>query len=97
MIKSDYDIIKNKDNDQKSSFVHVAPSPHVSSTSFNTRSMMVDVLIALLPVVAMSVYIFKWFAIKQLLICLITCLLAEMLFVSLRRKPFSLNDSNHHS
>ena len=39
--------------------IHVAPSPHLSSTSTSTRQMMLDVLIALAPVVGMAVYVFQ--------------------------------------
>ncbi len=72
--------------------LHVAPSPHLSSPSFTTKRIMLDVLIGLLPVVGVSIYIFKMYAVKQLIICLVSCLTAEALFVKIRKKPVTLND-----
>lgn len=72
--------------------IHVAPSPHIGNLSFTTRRMMIDVLIALIPPVAMSIYLFQIYAVRQLVICVLTCLVAEMLFVAMRRKPASLTD-----
>ncbi len=53
---------------------------------------MLDVLISLLPVVLMSLYVFRGYAAKQIGICLISCLAAEALFVKIRNKPMSLMD-----
>jgi electron transport complex protein RnfD len=50
------------------------------------------VLIALLPVAIMSVYLFKIYALKQMGICLVTCLAAEAAFVRMRGHAFSLTD-----
>jgi len=72
--------------------IQVSASPHLSDTGFTTRRMMVDVLIALLPVIFMAIYVFKMYAVKQLLICLISCLAAEAIFERLRNKPFTLTD-----
>ena len=54
--------------------------------------MMVDVLIALLPVVLAAVYFFQWLAVKQLLICVGSSLAAEALFNRMRSRPLSLGD-----
>lgn len=78
--------------DHSTPVIHVSPSPHLSSTSMTTRRMMIDVLIGLLPVVLMSVYIFRGYAVKQIGICLVTCLFAEALFVKMRKRPLSLMD-----
>lgn len=72
--------------------VHVAPSPHVVSTTMTIRGMMRDVLIALVPVVVASVYFFRWLAVKQLLICAVSCMLFEALFTRMRSRPHSLKD-----
>lgn len=72
--------------------IHVAPSPHLSSTSTSTRQMMLDVLIALAPVVGMAVYVFQMYAVKQLAICVSTCLLAEAAFTRMRGKALPLWD-----
>ena len=72
----------------------VVGSPHLSNTSFTTRRMMIDVLIALIPLVLVSVYVFKFYAVKQLVICLVSCLAAEALFTRMRAKPVTLSDGS---
>jgi len=72
--------------------IHVAPSPHLSDQTFTTRRMMIDVLIALLPPIIMSVYVFRMFAVKQLVICMAACLAAEFVFVKMRSKSVTLDD-----
>ena len=72
--------------------IHVAPSPHVSNMTMTTRGMMLDVLIALVPVVAAAMLFFGLSAAKQLLICVITSMAAEALFTRMRQRPFSLMD-----
>ncbi len=72
--------------------LHVAPSPHLSQSGQSTRRMMVDVLIALAPVAAASLFIFQWYAVKQLVICIVSCLVAEALFTKMRRRPLQLTD-----
>jgi len=72
--------------------IQVSPSPHLVQTATSTRRMMVDVLIALLPVVAMSLFVFKGYALFQLAICLAGCLAAEYLFVKMRGRSSTLKD-----
>ena len=40
--------------------IRVAPSPHLSDTGLSTRRMMIDVLIALAPVLVTAVVVFGW-------------------------------------
>ncbi len=72
--------------------IHVAPSPHIGDTAAGTQRMMIDVLIALLPVVLVSVYLFRLYAVKQLLICLVSCLASEYIFVRMRGRSWTLKD-----
>ncbi len=72
--------------------INVSPSPHIGSTSNSTRRMMIDVLIALTPAVAMAIYMFRVYALIHLGLCVATCLAAEYLFVRMRGKSISLND-----
>jgi electron transport complex protein RnfD len=72
--------------------IQVGHSPHLSNEAMTTRRMMLDVLIALLPVVGMALYVFREAAAKQMLICVVTCLVTEAVFVKMRNKPFSLKD-----
>jgi Na+-translocating ferredoxin:NAD+ oxidoreductase subunit D len=72
--------------------LHVAPSPHLSSTAMTTQGMMRDVLIALVPVVLMALYIFRGLALFQIAVCVVSCLVAEALFVRMRGRAASLLD-----
>ena len=72
--------------------IHVAPSPHVFSSALTTRRMMLDVLIALLPVLVAAVYVFRGYAVLQVAVCVGSCLAAEGIFTAARRRPVSLGD-----
>jgi len=72
--------------------LHVAAAPHVSSMALTTRRMMLDVLIGLVPVVLASLIIFRFYAAKQLAICIASCLAAELIFTAMRRRPASVGD-----
>ncbi len=79
---------ENKDT----AIIHVAPSPHIADTSASTQKMMIDVMLALLPIVLVSVYLFRLYAVKQLFICVITCLVSEFVFVRMRGRSATLKD-----
>jgi len=73
----------------------VAPSPHVDDRGMTTRRMMVDVLIALAPLVIASLVVFRSVAGDALLvmaICVAACVVTELLFAAVRRKPVSVAD-----
>jgi electron transport complex protein RnfD len=70
----------------------VASSPHLSSAEFTTRGMMIDVLIGLAPVMAAAVFVFHWYAVIQVGLCVLSCLAAEAVFTRMRGKPMPLND-----
>jgi Na+-translocating ferredoxin:NAD+ oxidoreductase subunit D len=72
--------------------IRVAPSPHLADASFTTRRMMIDVLVGLTPVVAVAVYVFRWYAVVQVGLCVLACLAGEALFNRMRNKPLSLGD-----
>ncbi len=76
----------------KAPVLHVAPGPHAFNADQTTRKMMVDVLIALMPVVAMSIYVFRLYAVKQILICTGSAVVAEAFFSHLRGKKVTLQD-----
>ncbi|NQT14458.1 MAG: RnfABCDGE type electron transport complex subunit D, partial [Planctomycetes bacterium] len=71
---------------------HVAPSPHLSETAFTTRRMMIDVLIGLAPVLAVALLVFRWYAVVQVGLSVLTCLAAEAVFTWMRRKPAPIGD-----
>ena len=69
----------------------IAPAPHLhAGHGAGTRRMMLDVLLALAPSVAVSVWVFHWYALVQLGVCVLSCLGAEILFEAMRgrRAPF---------
>ena len=75
------------------SLIHVAPSPHMANLGgMTTLGMMRDVLIALIPVVGAALYFLGWPALKQLLICTVAAMLAELIFTRMRSRPASLRD-----
>lgn len=72
--------------------ISVAGSPHISDTRAGTRRMMADVILGLSPAIAVSLYLFRFYALKQLIVCVAFCLGAEYLFVRMRGKAFTLKD-----
>ncbi len=56
----------------------VSSSPHAHSGS-SVRRIMLDVIIALVPALLVSVYFFRWDAIRLTLTCVVTCTAAEAL------------------
>ena len=79
-------------NNQKPAALHVAPGPHLQSSDHTTRKMMLDVIIALVPVIIVAIWVFKQFAAIQMGICVVTCLVAEKAFMSIRGKKSTLGD-----
>lgn len=80
-------------NEQQPS-IHVAPAPHIGSTSLSTRKMMIDVMIGLAPVFAVAVYVFRQYAVYQAVVCVLSCLLAEAVFAAMRRRWSALFDGS---
>lgn len=72
----------------------MAPSPHLSTPHFTTRRMMYDVLLALIPVFLVAFYVFRWFAVWQVALCIVSALAAEALFVSMRGRRPTLSDGS---
>ena len=69
-------------------------APHIRRRSTVTQ-MMLDVVIALLPVVIFSIVVYQWHAVKVLGISIATMLLSEFVYVGLRNKM--PNDGQKHS
>jgi len=72
--------------------IHVSPSPHLSNQALTTQRIMLDVVIGLVPLVLMALYVFRLYAVKQLAICVISCLAAEALFTKMRGRALPLMD-----
>jgi electron transport complex protein RnfD len=77
---------------QRSPSVQIASSPHLSDPTLSTRRMMIEVIAALLPAIAMAVVVFRWFAVVQIGLCVLTCLVTEAVLNRLTRKPSTLGD-----
>lgn len=74
--------------------LEVAPGPHLHTTALSTRRMMADVLIALVPLIVVALAVFRMGAVRQLVVCTVAALVAEYLFNTMRKKPFSLGDGS---
>ncbi|NKB72456.1 MAG: RnfABCDGE type electron transport complex subunit D [Candidatus Latescibacteria bacterium] len=72
--------------------IRVAPAPHLIAGGMSARRMMVDVLVALSPLVGMALYVFGWYALWMLALCAVSCLAAEAAFVAWRGKKAQLGD-----
>lgn len=70
---------------------NVSMSPHVRAQS-TTKSIMRDVVIALLPVLAFGVYQFGLSALKVIAISVVSCVVFELLFELISKKPITVFD-----
>ena len=71
--------------------VHVSVSPHVRQ-SRTTRSIMRDVVIALLPACAMGVYTFGYRALVILVLTVCACVLTEFVYEKCMKLPVTVMD-----
>ena len=69
----------------------VSSSPHIRSRT-NTRSIMLDVIIALLPALCVSVYIFGLRALMMVVISIVSAVFFEWAYRKLLRKPNTVGD-----
>ena len=69
----------------------MSSSPHITATH-STRSIMRDVLIALAPALAAGIYFFGLRSLVVVLLSVASCMLSELLFTALRKKPRTLSD-----
>ena len=72
--------------------LHVAPGPHICDTSLTTRKMMLDVIIALVPVMLMSLIVFGQYALTVIALCVGSCVVTEAVCTLLRGRKLSLGD-----
>ena len=71
----------------------ISSSPHTHSGESVTR-IMLDVVIALMPAFAMSLWLFQWQALRLTGVCVATCLLTEWLCRRAMRRASSLSDGS---
>lgn len=74
-----------------SKLLHVSASPHVRSKD-STKTIMRDVVIALLPAVLAGIWVFKLDALLVLLTTSVTCMLTEYLYEKFMKKPITTGD-----
>ncbi len=72
--------------------INVAPAPHIASSSLTTRKMMRDVMIALVPVLLVSLYVFRGYLLFQLSVCITGCVAAEIIFNAMRSRRAQIGD-----
>ncbi len=77
---------------ETSARVEVAPSPHVFSGAQSTRRMMIHVMLALTPAAAVAVLVFRWYAVVQVGLCVLSCLATEFCCERLRGRRARLDD-----
>ena len=73
------------------SSITVSPSPHISQPR-STRSIMLDVIIALIPAVLAACLFFMISAVILIAVCIVSCMVTEWLCNLIRKKPNSLGD-----
>ena len=71
--------------------IKIAPAPHLHSEQ-STRSVMLDVIIALLPAALVATWLFGWRALSLQLVCVASCVAAEYLSCAVLKKPSSVGD-----
>ena len=69
--------------------LEISPSPHISK-HHSTRSVMLDVIIALVPAIVAAGLFFRMRALILIGTCVLTCVIAEWLCNIVRKKPNSL-------
>lgn len=79
---------------QRREQLETTAGPHLVEPGVSTARMMRDVLIALAPVVATSIWYYRTAAILQLGVCLVTALAAESLACRLRGRSVPLTDGS---
>ena len=79
------------DKEKKESLLSISSSPHIR-TGEDTRSIMLDVLIALVPALAVAAYMFGLRAIVNTVLSIAFCLFFEWGYRKLLKKPDSTGD-----
>lgn len=70
---------------------NVSVSPHVRAKT-NTKTVMRDVVIALVPTLAFGVYYFGWRAFMLIAVCVASCVASEAIFEFACKKPITVFD-----
>jgi len=71
--------------------IFVSPGPHISKPA-STRSVMFDVLIALMPALLGAAYFFRMRALIVVGTCVVTCVITEWLICKIRKQRSTVGD-----
>ncbi|MHC4717575.1 MAG: RnfABCDGE type electron transport complex subunit D [Planctomycetota bacterium] len=82
---------KKKEEAAPAPLMPVAPGPHIGEAR-STRAVMIDVVIALIPPMAMGVYVFGWRAGMLIGVCVASCVFFEALWQALRGRRQTVTD-----
>ena len=77
--------------DYKNLKLIASSSPHIRSNE-NTRSIMLDVIIAMLPALVWAIYNFGFKALLSVVVSIVACLFWEWLYRKLLKKPQAIGD-----
>ncbi|MCL1945359.1 MAG: RnfABCDGE type electron transport complex subunit D [Firmicutes bacterium] len=58
----------------------IGSSPHIVKRDHSTKAIMLDVVIALIPVIVFSVFFFGYLVLVNIVVCILSCFLAELCF-----------------
>jgi electron transport complex protein RnfD len=72
--------------------LQVAPSPHVGQADFTTQRMMIDVIVGMLPVMGVAIYVFHWYAVVQIGLCVLACVGTEVVLARVSGRPSTVTD-----
>jgi Na+-translocating ferredoxin:NAD+ oxidoreductase subunit D len=76
------------------SMLQIAPAPHLVDGRLNTRRIMIDVIIALLPATLISFVVFRWYAVTQVGLCVLSCVGTEWLVNRWLGRPRTVGDGS---
>ena len=76
-----------------SNLLNVSSSPHVRSGE-TTKSIMYDVIIALIPATLFGIYNFGVRALMLILACVVTCVLTEYIYQKCMKLPLTVSDGS---
>lgn len=74
--------------------LEAAAAPHLVDFGTTTRQMMCDVLMALVPVVAASIWLFRGNAVRMMLLCVVAAVFTEVAVCRTRKRRLTLHDGS---
>ena len=80
-----------KINLPQSTILAVSSSPHIKNEE-RTSTIMASVILALMPALAWGVFIFGWRVLSLTLVSVISCVLFELLYQKIMKKPVTISD-----